>query len=85
MFGQIKMEIPWYINWHRLISRERNGKPRMISGQFLKCLSHARYCHHCQHSLFFVFTFAHALILTVRGFKVLMYKVFPWSRLMCYH
>jgi len=30
MFGQIKMEIPWYINRHTLISRKRDGKPRMI-------------------------------------------------------
>ena len=36
MFGkQIKMEIPWYINWHTLISRKRDGKPRMIGGQFV--------------------------------------------------
>ena len=35
MFGQINMEIPWYINWHRLTSRKRDGKPRMISGQFV--------------------------------------------------
>ena len=32
MFGQIKMEI---INWHTLISRKRDGKPRMIGGQFV--------------------------------------------------
>jgi len=25
MFGQIKMEIPWYINRHTLISRKRDG------------------------------------------------------------
>jgi hypothetical protein len=35
MFGQIKMEIPWYINRHTLISRKRDGKPRMIGGQFV--------------------------------------------------
>ena len=35
MFGQIKMEIPWYISWHTLITRKRGGKPRMISGQFV--------------------------------------------------
>ena len=35
MFGQIKMEIPWYINRHTLISRTRDGKPRMIGGQFV--------------------------------------------------
>ena len=35
MFGQIKMEIPRYINWHMLISRKRDGKPRMIGGQFV--------------------------------------------------
>ena len=35
MFGQIKMEILWYINRHTLISRERDGKPRMIGGQFV--------------------------------------------------
>jgi len=35
MFGQIKMEIPWYINRHTLISRKRDGKPRMIDGQFV--------------------------------------------------
>ena len=35
MFGQIKMEIPWYINWHTLISKKRDGKPRMIGGQFV--------------------------------------------------
>jgi len=29
------MEIPWYINWHTLISRIRDGKPRMIGGQFV--------------------------------------------------
>ena len=29
------MEIPWYINWHTLISRKRDGKPRMIGGQFV--------------------------------------------------
>jgi len=27
------MEIPWYINRHTLISRRRDGKPRMIGGQ----------------------------------------------------
>ena len=35
MFGQIKMEIPWYINRHTLNSRKRDGKPRMIGGQFV--------------------------------------------------
>ena len=35
MFKQIKMEIPWYINRHTLISRKRDGKPRMIGGQFV--------------------------------------------------
>ena len=35
MFGQIKMEKPWYINRHTLISRKRDGKPRMIGGQFV--------------------------------------------------
>ena len=30
VFGQIKMEIPWYINRHTLIYRKRDGKPRMI-------------------------------------------------------
>ena len=35
MFGQIKMEIPWYINRHTLISRKRDGKPEMIGGQFV--------------------------------------------------
>ena len=35
MFGQIKMEIPWYINRHTLISRKRDGKLRMIGGQFV--------------------------------------------------
>jgi len=35
MFGQIKMEVPWYINRHTLISRKRDGKPRMIGGQFV--------------------------------------------------
>ena len=35
MFGQIKMEIPWYINRHTLISRKRDGKPKMIGGQFV--------------------------------------------------
>jgi len=35
MFGQIKMEIPGYINWHTLISRKRDGKPRIIGGQFV--------------------------------------------------
>jgi len=34
MFGQIKMEVPWYNSRHTLISRKRGGKPRMISGQF---------------------------------------------------
>ena len=29
------MEIPWYINRHTLISRKRDGKPRMIGGQFV--------------------------------------------------
>ena len=38
MFGQIKMEIPWYINRHTLISRKRDGKPRMIGGQLLLCV-----------------------------------------------
>jgi len=32
---QIKMEIPWYINRHTLISRKRDGKLRMIGGQFV--------------------------------------------------
>ena len=35
MFGQIKMEILWYIIRHTLISRRRDGKPRMIGGQFV--------------------------------------------------
>ena len=35
MFGQIKMEIPWCINRHTLISQNRDGKPRMIGGQFV--------------------------------------------------
>ena len=35
MFGQITMEIPWYINRHTLISRKRGGKPRTTSGQFV--------------------------------------------------
>ena len=35
MFGQIKIEIPWYNSWHTLISRKTGGKPRMISGQFV--------------------------------------------------
>jgi len=35
MFGQIKMEIPWYNSRHTLISRKRGGKLRMISGQFV--------------------------------------------------
>ena len=34
MFGQIKMEIPWYIN-RPLIFRKRDGEPRMIGGQFV--------------------------------------------------
>ena len=38
MFGQIKMEIPWYINRHTLISRKRDGKPRMIGDQLLLCV-----------------------------------------------
>jgi len=29
------MEIPWYIIRHTLISRKRDGKPRMIGGQFV--------------------------------------------------
>jgi hypothetical protein len=45
MFGQIKMEIPWYINWHTLISRKRDGKPRMIGGQFVVV-------HHYDNSVF---------------------------------
>ena len=35
MFGQTKMEILWYINQHTLISRKRDGIPRMIGGQFV--------------------------------------------------
>ena len=35
MFGQIKMKIPWYNCRHTLISRKRDGKPRMIGGQFV--------------------------------------------------
>jgi len=35
MFEQIKMEKLWYINRHMLISRKRDGKPRMIGGQFV--------------------------------------------------
>ena len=35
MLGQIKIEIPWYINRHTLIYRKRDGKPRMIGGQFV--------------------------------------------------
>jgi len=30
------MEIPWYINRHTLISRKRDGKPRMIGGYVIK-------------------------------------------------
>ena len=29
------MEITWNINRHTLISRKRDGKPRMIGGQFV--------------------------------------------------
>jgi hypothetical protein len=29
------MEIPWYINRHTLISRKRDGKLRVIGGQFV--------------------------------------------------
>ena len=29
------LEIPWYIYRHTLISRERDGTPRMIGGQFV--------------------------------------------------
>ena len=32
----IKMEIPWYIIRHTLISRKRDGKPRMIGGQLAR-------------------------------------------------
>jgi len=35
MFWQIMMEIPWYINRHALISRKRDGKPKMMGGQFV--------------------------------------------------
>ena len=35
MFGQIKIKIPKYNSWHTLISRKRDGKPRLISGQFV--------------------------------------------------
>ena len=35
MFGQIKMEIPWYNSQHTLIYKKRDGKPRMIGGQYL--------------------------------------------------
>ena len=35
MFGQIKMQIPWYINRHTLISKKRDGKPRIFCGQFV--------------------------------------------------
>ena len=34
-FVQIKMEIPWYINRHTLISKKKDGKPRTIGGQFV--------------------------------------------------
>ena len=35
MFGQIKMKIQWYNSRHTLIPRIRDGKPSMISGQFV--------------------------------------------------
>jgi len=35
MFRQIKMEVPWYIDRHKLISKKRDGEPRMIGGQFV--------------------------------------------------
>ena len=35
MFGQIKMKIPWYNSRHTLISRRRDGKPRMVSVKFV--------------------------------------------------
>jgi len=35
MFGQINIEKPWYINQHTLTSRKRDGKLRMIGGQFV--------------------------------------------------
>ena len=34
-FGQIKMKILWYSSRHTLIYRKKDGKPRMISGQFV--------------------------------------------------
>jgi len=33
MFKQIEMEIPWYIIRHTLISRKRDGKPKLIGGK----------------------------------------------------
>jgi len=35
MFGQIKMKLLWYNSRQMLISRKRDGKPRIISGQFV--------------------------------------------------
>ena len=35
MFGQIKMRILWYNSRQTLISRKRDGKPRMVNGQFV--------------------------------------------------
>ena len=36
MFGLIKMEILWYSSQYTLMYRKRNGKLRMISGQFVE-------------------------------------------------
>jgi len=35
MLGQIKVQIPWYNNQHKLVTRKRDGKPRMIGGLFV--------------------------------------------------
>jgi len=35
MFGQMKMKIPWYSSWLTLINRRRDGKTRMVCGQFV--------------------------------------------------
>jgi len=35
MFGQIKIKRLWYSSRHSLNNRKRDGKPRMIGGQFV--------------------------------------------------
>jgi hypothetical protein len=42
MFGHIKMNLPWQSSRQMFITRNRDGKPRMMSSQFVVVHEHVR-------------------------------------------